>query len=141
MCIRTDGDFSFSEPEPEFGLVGDEEGEFFFETREDAVNAIVKSFHYVAKFLNHHCPESLKELMCCVDERIELICRKIPTFTIDEDLGNHGFTYELLQTEKILLKNGSYRYECTSPAVDFTDYHGLEELDLSGLEELLDVDI
>ena len=137
--IYTDGDFSFSEPEPGLGLIRDKAEEFFFENRKDAADAIVKSFHHVAKFLVPCTLNSIKEWLNYFDERIELICRKVPTFNIEESIGNYEIIYELLQADKVVLKNGSYRYEYSTPTIDFADYNDvLEELNWSTLEEMPD---
>lgn len=47
ICIYTDGDFGYEDPE--FNMKDDEEKTFYFENREDAVNALIRSFHNLKK--------------------------------------------------------------------------------------------
>lgn len=57
-----------------------------------------------------------------MDNRVELIARKIPTFTIEKDFGNQSLLYELLKTEKVQMKNGSYFFNSSVPDVNFSLY-------------------
>lgn len=57
-----------------------------------------------------------------MDNRVELIARKIPTFTIEKDFGNQSLLYELLKTEKVKMENESYYYSSSEPDVNFSQY-------------------
>ena len=120
VCICTDGDFGYEEPE--FNMKNDEEKIFYFENREDAVNAFIRSFHNLKKYLRPCGRDNIKRWIDSMDNRVELIARKIPTFAIEKDFGNQSLLYKLLKTEKVQMKNGSYFFDSSDPDVDFSWY-------------------
>lgn len=120
VCIYTDGDFGYEEPE--FNTEGDEEKTFYFETREDAVDALIRSFHNLKNSLRPYGRENIKRWIDSMDNRIELIAKKIPTFVIEKDFGNQSILYELLEVKKVEMSNGSYCYDSSEPDIDFSWY-------------------
>ena len=65
-----------------------------------------------------------------MDDRIELVCKKIPTFTIEESFGNQFIIYELLEVEKIKMDNGCYFYHSYVPFLKVDVLHIIwQELD------------
>lgn len=120
VCICSDGDFGYEEPE--FNMKDDEEKIFYFENREDAVNAFISSFHNLKKYLRPCGMDNIKRWIDSMDNRVELIARKIPTFTIKKDFGNQSLLYELLKTERVQMKNGSYFFNSSVSDVDFSWY-------------------
>ena len=83
ICIYTDGDFGYDDPE--FKTKGDEEKTFYFETREEAVKALIRSFHNLKNSIRPCGRENIKRWIDSMDNRIELIAKKIHTFMIDKD--------------------------------------------------------
>ena len=120
VCICTDGDFGYEELE--FNMKDDEEKIFYFENREDAVNAFIRSFHNLKKNLRPCRRDNIKRWIDSMDNRVELIARKIPTFTIEKDFGNQSLLYELLKTEKVKMENESYYYSSSEPDINFSQY-------------------
>lgn len=120
VCIYTDGDFGYEEPE--FNTKGDEEKTFYFETREDAVGALIRSFHNLKNSLRPCGREHIKRWIDSMNNRIELISKKIPTFTIEKVFGNQSLLYELLEVEKVEMNNGSYCYDSSEPDINFSWY-------------------
>ena len=120
VCIYTDGDFGYEEPE--FNTKSDEEKTFYFETREDAVGALIRSFHNLKNSLRSCGREHIKRWIDSMDNRIELISKKIPTFVIEKDFGNQSLLYELLEVKKVEMSNGSYCYDSSEPDIDFSWY-------------------
>lgn len=120
ICIYTDGDFGYEEPE--FDVKSDEEKTFYFETRKDAVGALVRSFHNLKNYCRPCGRDNIKRWIDSMDNRIELIVKKIPSFIIEKDFGNQSILYELLEVEKVEMNNGSYCYNSSSPHIDFSWY-------------------
>lgn len=120
ICIYTDGDFGYEEPE--FDMKDDEEKIFHFENRKDAVNALVRSFHNLKNSLRPCGREHIKKWIDSMDNRIELIAKKIPTFTIRKDFGNQFLLYEIVESNKVELDNGSYCYNFSNPDINFSWY-------------------
>lgn len=120
ICIYTDGDFGYEEPE--FNTRGNEEKTFYFETRENAIGALIRSFHNLKNSLRPCGNEHIKRWIDSMDSRIELIAKKIPTFAIDKDFGNQSLMYQLLEVERVEMDNGSYSYNFSEPEIDFSWY-------------------
>lgn len=120
ICIYTDGDFGYEEPE--FNIEGEEEKTFYFENRKEATNAIIRSFHNLKKSLRPCGRDNIKRWIDSMDNRIELITRKIPTFRIDKDFGNQSILYELCEVKKRELHNGSFCYDSNDVDIDFSWY-------------------
>lgn len=120
ICIYTDGDFGYEEPE--FNVKGEEEKTFYFENRKEATNAIIRSFHNLKNSLRPCGRDNIKRWIDSMDNRIELITRKIPTFRIDKDFGNQSILYELCEVEKRELHNGSFCYDYNHVDIDFSWY-------------------
>lgn len=120
ICIYTDGDFGYDDPE--FKTKGDEEKTFYFETREEAVKALIRSFHNLKNSLRPCGRENIKRWIDSMDNRIELIAKKIHTFMIDKDFGNQSILYHLLEVERIDMDNGSYCYDSSEVDIDFSWY-------------------
>lgn len=119
-CIYTDDDFGYDDPE--FNLKDDEEKTFYFENREDAANALVRSFHNLKNSLRPCGKDYIKKWIDSMDNRVELIAKKIHTFTIEKDFGNQSILYELLKVNKVELNNGSYCYDSSNPDINFSWY-------------------
>lgn len=120
ICIYTDGDFGYEELE--FDMKDDEEKIFYFENRKDAVNALVRSFHNLKNSLRPYDWDNIKRWIDSMDNRIELIAKKIHTFTIEKDFGNQSLLYELLEVDKVELNNGSYCYNSSNTDINFSWY-------------------
>lgn len=120
IYICTDGDFGYEEPE--FNIKDDEEKTFYFESRDDAVKALVRSFHNLKNSLRPCGRDYIKRWINSMDNRIELITNKIPTFIIEKDFGNQSLLYELLETQKVEMDNGSYFYDSKIPEINFAWY-------------------
>ena len=120
ICIYTDGDFGYEEPE--FNIKSDEDKTFYFKNREEAVGALIRSFHNLKINLRPCGREHIKRLIDSMDSRIELIAKKIPTFAIDKDFGNQSLMYQLLEVERVEMDNGSYSYNFSEPEIDFSWY-------------------
>lgn len=120
VCIYTDEDFGYDDPE--FNIKDDEEKIFYFDNREDAINAIIQSFHNVKKSLRSYDRDYIKRWIDSMDNRIELICSKIHTFVIEKDFGNQSLLYELLEVQKVEMDNGSYFYDSKEPEINFSWY-------------------
>lgn len=118
--IYTDDDFGYEDPE--FNLSGEEDKIFYFDCRKEAVNALVNSFHNFNNSIRVHNREHIKRWVNSMDNRIGLISKKIPTFSIKKDFGNQSILYELLEVNKVELNNGSYYYDAKEPEVDFSWY-------------------
>ncbi len=119
ICICTDGDFGYEEPEFD---ANDEEKIFYFENRHYAVKALIRSFHNLKNSLRPCGREHIKRWIDSMDNRIELIAKKICAFNIHKDFGNQWITYELFEVEKRYLDNGSFYYDIISPPIDFSWY-------------------
>lgn len=120
VCIYTDGDFGYEDPE--FNTKDDEKKIFYFENRNEAANALVRSFHNLKKSLRPCGREHIKRWIDSMDNRIELIAKKIPTFVVEKCFGNQSLLYELLETEKVKIENGSYCYNFFNPIINFSWY-------------------
>lgn len=120
ICIYTDDDFGYEEPE--FNLKNDEEKTFYFENRKDAADALVRSFHNLKNSLRPCGRDHIKRWINSMDNRIELIAKKIPTFIIEKDFGNQSILYELLEVNKVKLDNGSCCYNQFDSEIDFSWY-------------------
>ena len=138
ICIYTDDDFGYEEPE--FDLKDDEEKTFYFENRKDAADALVRSFHNLKKSLRPHGRDYIKKWIDSMDKKIELIAEKIPTFIIDKDFGNQSILYELLEVNKVKMDNGSYCYNSFDSEIDFS-YYEPEEIDWNELANSPDVEV
>ncbi len=120
ICIYTDGDFGYEEPE--FNIKDDEEKIFYFDNRKEAVNALVRSFHNLKNSLRPCGRDNIKRWIDSMDNRIELIAKKIPTFTIEKDFGNQSLLYEIIEANKVEVENGSYCYNFSNPDINFSWY-------------------
>lgn len=120
VCIYTDGDFGYEDPE--FQVKDEEEGIFYFKTREDAANALIRSFHNLKKSLRPCGRDNIKRWIDSMDNRVELIARKVPTFIIEKDFGNQSLFYELREVEKVEMENGGYCFNLLSPDINFSWY-------------------
>lgn len=120
ICIYTDGDFGYEEPE--FNIKDDEEKIFYFDNRKEAVNALVRSFHNLKNSLRPCGRDNIKKWIDSMDNRIELIAKKIPTFTIEKDFGNQSLLYEIIEANKVEVENGSYCYNFSNPDINFSWY-------------------
>lgn len=120
IYIYTDEDFGFEEPE--FNVKDDEEKIFYFENREDAVNAFIRSFHNLKNYLRPWGIDYVKRWIDSMDNRVELIAKKIRTFRIAKDFGNQSLLYELFETERIEHANGSFCFNSKNPEIDFSWY-------------------
>lgn len=120
ICIYTDGDFGYEEPE--FNIKDDEEKIFYFDNRKEAVNALVRSFHNLKNSLRPCGRDNIKRWIDSMDNRIELIAKKIPTFTIEKDFGNQSLLYEIIEANKVEVENGSYCYNFLNPDINFSWY-------------------
>ena len=108
--INTDGDFSYNETE--FGLKDfDDEQTFYFENREDALNALIRSYHSLRESLKDCTFTEISRWVAKIDDRLELLCKEFYTFGINKSFGNYDINYELIETEKINMDNGSYAYK------------------------------
>ena len=134
ICVCTDGDFGYEEPE--FNPKDDEEKIFYFENRKDAANALIRSFHSLKNSLRPCGRDYIKGWIDSMDNRVELIANKIPTFTIEKDFGNQSILYELLEVNKVELDNGSYCYNSSNPDVNFSWY----EQDAIRWDELINLE-
>ena len=83
--IYTDDDFGYEDPE--FNLSGEEDKIFYFDCRKEAVNALVNSFHNFNNSIRVYDREHIKRWVNSMDNRIGLIAKKIPTFSIKKDFG------------------------------------------------------
>lgn len=120
VCIYTDGDFGYEDTE--FNTKNDEEKTFYFETRKEAAEALVRSFHNLKNSLRPCDRDYIKGWIDSMDNRIELIAKKFPTFIIEKDFGNQSLLYALLEVQKVEMSNGSYYYNSSEPDIDFSWY-------------------
>ena len=90
--INTDGDFSYNETE--FGLKDfDDEQTFYFENREDAVNALIRSYHSLRESLKDCTFTEISRWVAEIDDHLELLCKKFYIFEINKSFGNINFIY------------------------------------------------
>ena len=135
ICVHTDGDFSFNDPE--FRLKGDKEYTFYFESRKSAAEALVRSFHNLKKSIHIEDREYVTEWIDYMDQRIDLIATKIYTFTIDQELGNQEIRYELVEVHRKDMSNGSFFLDEDEVDIDFSWYEE-EDIDWNKLAEIPD---
>lgn len=133
--VENDGDFRFIDSE--FHEKDNGACTYYFESRQDAVNAIIKSFHNVCNTLDSKCPHYVKSYVEFIDDKIELIAAKAPTFSIQKALGNYAVVYELLEADKIYNANGSYYYEACTPSIYIGELYN--KIDWDKLSEFPDV--
>lgn len=137
ICIYTDGDYSYKDFE--FHIKDDNPHWFYFEERKDAVKSIINFMHSLRNsfsssksFVDH-----VRDYFFYLDDKIELITSKIPTFYIEKDLGNQSFMLGLLEVDKVSLQNKSYTYEWKDPIFDFSDYDLMEDINWESMEREL----
>lgn len=119
--IDGDGDFGFEETF--FNSIEGEQREFYFEKREDAVKVINESFHSLNSTFHSHSMDHIKRWISSFDHRIELITKKLPTFSLEKSFGNQDIIYRLEYIRKIdLPQYGAVRYKSSPVAFDFSWY-------------------
>lgn len=121
IWIYSDDDFGFDETV--FNSVEGEVREFYFEKREDAVKAILESFHSLKNTLRPCGRDHIKAWIDSFDSRIELITQKMYSFIVEKSFGNQELSYSLLEVKRIELPEyHTYRYETKAPYFDFSWY-------------------
>ena len=120
ICIYNDGDFGFDETE--FNIKGEEDKTFYFENRDDAVKALINSFHSLRNSLRPCGRENIETWIKFIDNNIEIICNNLITFKIYKCFGNQEITYELYEVEKIFNENGSYNYDEKEVEIAFGNF-------------------
>ena len=138
ICVHTDGDFSFNDPE--FGLKGDKEYTFYFESRKVAAKALVRSFHNLKKSIHIEDREYVTDWINYMDQRIDLIAKKVYTFTIDRELGNQEIRYELVKVHRKDMSNGSFFFDEDEVDIDFS-WIDEEKIDWDEVAKIPDVKI
>ena len=115
--IESDGDFGFDETE--FLCEPDEERVFYFETRPEAADALVRSFKSLQASLRPCGRDYIKEFIDNFGDYIESIAKKVQTFRIEKNFGNQEILYELIEVEKVELQNKSHSYKEYWPLIIF----------------------
>lgn len=138
ICIYTDGDFGYDEPE--FNARNDEVRKFYFENRNNAAVSLAKSIHNLkSSFRSSKRCNHVKEFLDFLDEKIDLIIKKIPEFYIHQYLGNQELTFALLKVDKEERENGCFSYVENYPYLDFSWYDIENDVNWDALETIEDV--
>ena len=102
---------------------GDKEYTFYFENLKKSIH--IEEREYVTEWIDY------------MDQRIELIAKKVYTFTIDRELGNQEIRYELVEVHRKNMSNGSFYFDECEVNINFS-WIPEEEIDWDKLAEIPD---
>lgn len=122
ICLYTDGDFGYKDTEFNMGQEMDTMI-FYFEKREDAVEAFLRHFYSVGKSIRGRDTDDIKQWFADWNERIKLILKKVPTFEMKEGFGNPEILYGLYEVNRKTLSNGSFYFTEKPVGIYLSDYY------------------